>query len=140
MTAASVRTYTFAAGLPAALIITAHLVVEWNGANGFAARRTLAFHHGVALVVVLAAVLAASRFAEHMETGEGAPLADSIAIAGTVAVLANLADVWRDGSNPLYRFTLTGEHIAALVALALVTLAVGRWERGRRRTNPAPNI
>ena len=29
---------------------------------------------------------------------------------------------------------------AALVALALVTLAVGRWERGRRRTNPAPNI
>jgi hypothetical protein len=140
VTATSVRTYTVAAGLPAALVITAHLVLEWNGTHGFAARRTLAFHHGVALVVLLAAVLAASRFAEHMETGEGAPLADTIGIAGTVAVLAHLADVWRDGSNPLYRFTLTAGHIAALIAVAVVTLAVGRWERGRHRTNPAPKV
>jgi uncharacterized membrane protein YeaQ/YmgE (transglycosylase-associated protein family) len=127
-----VRTYATAAGLPAALVVVVHLALEWNGAGGFAARRTLAFHHGVALVVVLAAVLAASRYAEHLETGAGAPLADAIGIAGTVAVLAHLADVWRDGSNPLYRFTVTAAHIGALLVIAAVTLATARWERARR--------
>ena len=67
-----------------------------------------------------------------LETGAGAPIADAIAVIGSVAVLAHLALVWRDGSNPLHRFGLTAEHVAAMVAVALVTLAVARRETARR--------
>jgi hypothetical protein len=49
-----------------------------------------------------------------------------------VIVLAHLARVWRDGSDPLQRFGVTLEHIAALAAVALVTLAIARYEAGRR--------
>jgi S1-C subfamily serine protease len=35
-------------------------------------------------------------------------VADAVAIIGSVAVLANLARVWRDGSDPLHRFSITG--------------------------------
>lgn len=140
MTAASVRTYAAAAGLPAALVVLAHLAAEWNGADGFAARRTLAFDHGVALAVVLAAVLAAARLAQHLETGAGAPLADTVGIAGTVAVLAHLASVWRDGSNPLHGFQVTAAHVAALLVVAAATLATARWERSRRVSNRAPSL
>ena len=140
MTGASVRTYSTAAGVPAALIVLGHLAVEWNGANGFAARRDLAFTHGVALAIVLAALLAASRFATHIETGGGAPLADTVAIAGTVGVLANLARVWRDNSNPLDRFQITVGHTLALLAVAGVTLMLGRWERSRNASNHVPSM
>ncbi len=140
MTAASLRTYTAAAAVPAALVVLAHLAVEWNGANGFTARRDLAFSHGVALAVLLAAMLIASRFAMHLETGAGAPLADTVAVIGTVAVLADMARLWRDGSNPLYRFGLTASHIAALAVVAAVSLAVARAEAGRRTSNAAPKM
>ncbi len=140
MTAAGLRTYTAVAAVPAALVVLAHLAVEWNGANGFTARRDLAFSHGVALAVLLAAMLIASRFAMHLETGAGAPLADTVAVIGTVAVLADMARLWRDGSNPLYRFGLTASHIAALAVVAAVSLAVARAEAGRRTSNAAPKM
>ena len=127
MTAAGLRTYTAAAAVPAALVVLAHLAYEWNRAAGFTARRDLAFSHGVALAVVLAAVLIASRFAMHLETGAGAPLAD-------------MARLWRDGSNPLYRFGLTASHVAALLVIALVSLAIARREARRPRSNAAPSL
>lgn len=140
MTAAGLRTYTAAAAVPAALVVLAHLAIEWNRADGFTARRDLAFSHGVALAVVLAALLIASRFAMHLETGSGAPLADAVAVIGTVAVLADMARLWRDGSNPLYRLSLTASHIAALLVVALVTLAIARWEARRGGSNAAPSM
>jgi len=126
--------------VPAALVVLAHLAVEWNRADGFAARRDLAFSHGVALAVVLAGMLIASRFAMHLETGSGAPLADTVAVVGTVAVLADMARLWRDGSNPLYRFSLTASHVAALLVVALVSVAIARWEGRRNRSNAAPSM
>ena len=137
MTAGSLRTYSTAAAIPACLIVLGHLAVEWNGANGFGARRDLAFSHGVALAIVLAVLLAASRFALRIERGDGAPLADTAAIAGTVAVLANLARVWRDNSNPLDRVQVTAGHIAALLVVAGAVQALARWERTRSNRIPS---
>jgi hypothetical protein len=132
--------YAAAAATPAALVVLAHLAFEWNRADGLAARQDLAFSHGVALAAVLAGALIASRVAMHLETGSGAPLADAVAVVGTVAVLADMARLWRDGSNPLYRFGLTASHIAALVAIGLVSVAIARWEARRSRTNAAPRL
>jgi hypothetical protein len=56
VTAANLRTYTAAAGVPAALVVLLHLALDWNGADGITGRRDLAFSHGVALAAVLAAV------------------------------------------------------------------------------------
>lgn len=131
MTSSSVRTYSAVAGVPAALMVTAHLALVWGDSSGIDAHRRLAFNHGIALAVVLAALLICSRIALHLETGAGAPIADSLAIVGSVAVLAHLARVWRDGSNPLHRFGLTAEHIGAMIAVVLVTLAVARLETRR---------
>ena len=135
MTAATVRTTTAAAAVPAALVVLGHLALEWNGADGYAARRTLAFEHGIALAVVLAAVLAAARLATALERGAGEPIADATGIAGTMAVLAHLAWVWRDNSNMLARLDVTVTHILALVAVAGLTLAMRRWERVSSSSN-----
>ena len=124
--------YSAVAGIPAALVVLAHLALVWGDASGIDAHRHLAFNHGIALAVVLAALLICSRVALHLESGSGAPVADSVAIVGSVIVLAHLARVWRDGSNPLHRFGLTFEHIAALAAVALVTLAIAHHETSRR--------
>jgi hypothetical protein len=140
VTAAGLRTSTAAAAVPAALVVLGHLAVEWNGAHGFSARRDLAFSHGVALAILLSALLIASRVAMHLETGAGAPLADTVAVVGTVAVLADMARVWRDGSNPLYRFSITASHIAALLVVGLVSIAVARAEARRAVSNPPPSL
>ena len=139
MKAANLRTYTAAAGVPAALVVLLHLALTWNGAEGISGRRDLAFSHGVALAAVLAAVLISSRVALHIETAAGAPVADAIAIIGSVAVLANLARVWRDGSNPLHGFGITVAHIAALLVVGAISNLVARREQ-RRRSNPAPSL
>jgi peptidoglycan/LPS O-acetylase OafA/YrhL len=139
VTAANLRTYTAVAGVPAALVVLLHLALDWNGADGISGRRDLAFSHGVALAVVLAVVLISSRVALHIETGAGAPVADAVAVVGSVAVLANLAHVWRDGSDPLHRFGITVAHISALLLVAAVSNLVARREQ-RRRSNPAPSL
>jgi hypothetical protein len=128
----TVRTYSAVAGVPAALVVLGHLALVWGDSNGIEAHRHVAFNHGIALAAVLAGVLICSRVALHLETGAGAPVADSVAIVGSVIVLAHLARVWRDGSNPLHRFGLTLEHISALAAVAVVTLAIAHYETGRR--------
>jgi phosphate/sulfate permease len=138
VTSSSVRTYSAVAGIPAALVVVAHLALVWGDSHGIEAHRRLAFNHGIALAAVLAAVLICSRIALHLETGSGAPAADSVAIVGAVIVLAHLARVWRDGSNPLHRFGLTAEHIAAMTAVALTALAIARYETGRRSERSSP--
>ena len=138
MTASSVRTYSAIAGIPATLVVLAHLGLVWGDSHGIDAHRRLAFDHGIALAAVLAALLISSRVALHLETGRGAPIADAVAVIGAVAVLAHLAWVWRDGSNPLHRFGLTAEHIGALLAVALATLAIARSESGLRAARSAP--
>jgi phosphate/sulfate permease len=132
VTAPAVRTYAAGAGVPAALVVLGHLALVWGDSNGIDAHRQLAFNHGIALAAVLAALLICSRVALHLETGSGAPVADAFAVIGSVIVLAHLARVWRDGSNPLHRFGLTAEHIGAMAAIALVTLAIARYETARR--------
>jgi hypothetical protein len=76
----------------------------------------------------------------HLESGAGAPLADTVAVIGTVAVLADMARLWRDGSNPLYRFGLTASHVGALVVVAVASIAVARAEARRARSNPPPSL
>ena len=49
------------------------------------------------------------------------------------------ARVWRDGSDPLHRFSITVAHITALLVVALVSNLVARREQ-RRRSNPAPSL
>ena len=132
MSPSSVRTYSAIAGIPAALVVLLHLALVWGDSSGVEAHRHLAFNHGIALAAVLAALLICSRVALHLETGSGAPFADSVAIVGSVIVLAHLARVWRDGSDPLRRFGLTLEHISALAAVALVALLIAHHEAGRR--------
>ena len=66
-------------------------------------------------------------------------MADAVAIIGSVAVLANLARVWRDGSNPLHRLSITVAHITALLLVAAASNLVARREQ-RRRSNPAPSV
>ena len=132
MTASSVRSLSAIAGVAAALVVLAHLALVWGDSSGIEAQRRLAFNHGIALAIVLAALLICSRVALHLETGTGAPIADAVGVVGSVAVLAHLARVWRDGSDPLHSFGLTAEHVGALIAVALVTLAIAHRETARR--------
>lgn len=117
---------TATAAVPASLVVLAHLAVEWNGADGYEGRRQLAFQHGIALAIILAAVLVAGRVALAIERGRGHPAADAVAIVGVVGVLAHLAWVWRDDSDLLRRVDVTASHLAALLAVAAAT-ALARW-------------
>jgi hypothetical protein len=47
--------------------------------------------------------------------------------------------VWRDGSNPLHRLSITVAHITALLLVAAASNLVARREQ-RRRSNPAPSL
>lgn len=131
MNPSSLRTLSAIGCIPAALVVVADLAWRWRDATDFVARRDIAFSHGIALAIVLAAALICSRIALHLETGKGAPFADSLAIVGSVAVLADLARVWRDSSDPLRRFSVTATHIAALAVVAAIALLVARRERRR---------
>ncbi len=140
MSAGTVRTSTAAAAVPAALVVLLHLALRWNGAADFEARRTLAFQHGIAMAVILAAVLAASRYALALQRGEGWPIADAVAIAGTIGVLGHLAAVWRDGSNPMRRLDVTVTHAVAVVVVAGLTMLIRHLEETRLTSSSnAPN-
>ena len=136
MTAESIRTSTAIAGVAAVLVILAHLAWKWGGTHGVDARQSLAFNHGIALAIVLGMVLIGSRIALYREPSSGnTPVADAVAIIGTIAVLANLARVWRDNSTNLRDFYITAGHIAAFVAVWGITVAVRQAER-RHRISP----
>jgi hypothetical protein len=130
--ASTVRTYGAIACIPAALVVLADLALKWHDAGDYVARRDLAFSHGIALAVVLGAALICSRVALALETREGAPFADAVGILGAVAVLADLARVWRDSSDPLRRFSVTATHILAMAVVAAATMLIARAERRRR--------
>jgi phosphoribosylformylglycinamidine (FGAM) synthase-like enzyme len=133
VTAEGIRTNTAVAGIAAALVILAHLAWKWGSTNGVDAKRTLAFDHGIALAIVLGLVLIAGRVALYREPNpQNTPIADAVAIIGTIAVLANLARVWRDNSTNLRDFYVTAGHIAAFFVVWGVTAAVRRIERHRR--------
>jgi len=134
MTPSSLRTVTAAAAVPAALVIVLHLALVWNGANGFADRRHIAFAHGIALAAVLGIALAAGRFAMRLERGYGTPVADTIAIAGSLVVLAHLAWVWRDGFLPDEQVAVTAGHLLALAGVVAATLIVRAVELDDRFT------
>ena len=127
----SIRTYSALAAVPAALVVLGHLALVWGDAAGFEERRRIAFEHGIALAVVLGVALVAARIALRLERGDGWWVADAIGIAGTIAVLAHLAWVWRDGSDALERLDVTLNHAAAF-ALVWISVALAR------RSHPAP--
>ena len=133
MTADGIRTNTAVAGIGAMVVILAHLAWKWGSTHGIAAKQSLAFDHGIALAIVLGLMLIASRIALYREpTPEATPVADAVAIAGVIAVLANLARVWRDNNTNLHDFYITAGHIAALLVVWGVTTLVRRAERRRR--------
>ena len=132
MDASSLRTLSAVFCIPAALVVLGDLALRWRDTTLVAERQDVAFTHGIALAIVLAAALACGRVALHLENGTGAPFADIAAIAGSVAVLADLARVWRDSSDPLRRFSVTLSHALALAAVAGVAMLIARAERRRR--------
>ena len=90
MNANSLRTLASVAAFCAALVVLAHLALVWGGASDFQERRRIAFDHGAALAIVLALTLWAGRVARWMERGTGRPIADAIAISGSIRVLLHL--------------------------------------------------
>ena len=133
MTAEGIRINTAVAGIAATLVILAHMAWKWSSASGIDAKRSLAFDHGIALAVVLGLILIASRIALYREPNPAnTPVADAVAIIGAIAVLANLARVWRDNSTNLRDFYLTAGHITAFLVVWGLTAAVRRVERRHR--------
>src|SRR6476659_2713273 len=117
MSPASLRTMT-ATG--AACAVLAHLALVWNGADGFEERRRIAFDHGIALAVILGVTLWLGRVARWLADGSCSPIGDAIAISGSIAVLLDLAWVWRDGMSDALQ--VTAEHVAALAVVAILAL------------------
>jgi hypothetical protein len=137
VTADGIRTNTAVAGIAAAVVILAHLAWKWGATHGPAAKQSLAFDHGIALAIVLGLVLIAARIALYREPSpQNTPVADAVAIIGTIAVLANLARVWRDNSTNLHDFYITAGHITAFFVVWGLTVATRRLERQRRLAKP----
>ena len=136
MRASTVRTCAAAAAVPAALVVIAHLAYVWHQHPSSADRQTTAFTHGIGLAAILAAVLAAGDRAVARGRARHV-LAGVVAMVGTIAVLAHLADDWRDGRR---RSSL----VALLHAARWAALAVGArpgqpaGSRPRRRRAAGP--
>lgn len=139
MTPASLRTMSAVGAACAGLVVLAHLALVWNGADGFEERRRIAFDHGVALAVILAVTLWLARVARWMEHTGGSPIGDAIAISGSIAVLLDLAWVWRDGMSDALQVTV--EHLAALGVVAVLAILGRQIDRrlssGSNRLNSA---
>jgi hypothetical protein len=140
MTPASLRTMSAVGAACAGLVVLGHLAGVWNGADGFEERRRIAFDHGIALAVILAVTLWLARVARWMEHAGGSPIGDAIAISGSIAVLLDLAWVWRDGMSDALQVTV--EHVAALMVVALLAVLGSRLDRklssDSNRLNSAP--
>jgi hypothetical protein len=116
--ARSLRTYTTAAALPAAVVILGHLAWAWYAHPASVDRRSAAFDHGLAIAAILAATLAAARIALWMEGRARYLWADAVGVVGTIAILAHLAVAWRDDG-------VGDVGVAVAHAVALGALAVG---------------
>lgn len=129
MDARSLRTYATAAAVPAALVILGHLAWVWHAHAASADRQAEAFDHGVALALILAAVLSAGRIALWLEGRSRHVWADTAAVVGAVAILAHLAAAWRDeGVGDL---GVAFVHAVALGALAVTVNLVRAFEDRR---------
>lgn len=140
MTPASLRTMSAVGAACAGLVVLGHLASVWNGADGFEERRRIAFDHGIALAVILAVTLWLGRVARWMEHAGGSPIGDAVAISGSIAVLLDLAWVWRDGMSDALQVTV--EHVAALMVVAVLSVLGSRLDRklssDSNRLNSAP--
>jgi hypothetical protein len=128
--ARTLRTYATVAAVPAAAVIVGHLAWEWHAHPASADRQASAFDHGLALAVVLAAALSAGRIALWLEGRTRHVWADTVAVAGAVAVLAHLAIGWRD--EGVTDVGVAAVHAFALGAVAVVANLVRALEDRRR--------
>jgi hypothetical protein len=127
--ARSLRTHATAAAVPAALVILGHLAWVWHAHPASADRQAEAFDHGVALALILAAVLSAGRIALWLEGRARHVWADTAAVVGAIAILAHLAAAWRDeGVGDL---GVAFVHAAALGALTVTVNLVRAFEDRR---------
>ena len=129
MDARSLRTYATAAAVPAALVILGHLAWAWHAHPASADRQSEAFDHGVALALILAAVLAAGRIALWLEGRIRHVWADTAAVAGAIAILAHLASAWRD--KGVGDIGTAFVHAALLGALAVTVNVIRAFEERR---------
>ena len=128
MQASTIRTYAAAAAVPAAVVVVAHLAYVWNAHPASADRQSAAFAHGIGLAAILAAVLAAARFAQRAEGRSTHVWAEVIGVVATIAVLAHLADDWRAGSEAIASFHVLSLHLALLAVAAATVWVVVRVE------------
>ena len=133
MRASTVRTYAAAAAVPAMIVILAHLAYSWEQHPSSADRQSTAFAHGIGLAATLAAVLAAGRVAQWLDGASARLWPGVVGVAGTIAVLAHLADDWSAGSAAVRSLRILLEHLAALALVALAAWIAGRLEAHARR-------
>jgi hypothetical protein len=123
--ARSLRTYATAAAVPAALVIVGHLGWAWEAHPASADRRAAAFDHGIALAAILAVTLSAGRISLWLEGRAQHVWADTVAVFGTIAVLAHLATAWRDhGVGDVGVFAVHAFALGAVAVLANVVRAL----------------
>ena len=95
---------------------------------------------------ILAAVLAAGRFAQWLDGESARVWPGVIGIVATIAVLAHLADDWSAGSAAVRSVHILLVHAALLAAIAVAAWIAGRVEGARPSTaasrephlNPGP--
>ena len=134
MRASTVRTCAAAAAVPAMIVVLAHLAYVWQQHPSSADRQTSAFGHGIGLAVILAFVLAAGRVAQYLEGASSRLWPGVVGVAGTIAVLAHLADDWSAGSAAVRSPRILLEHLALLGLVALAAWIAGRLEAQSGRT------
>jgi hypothetical protein len=127
--ARSLRTYATAAAVPAGLVILGHLAWAWYAHPASTDRRAAAFDHGIAVAVILAATLAAGRFALWLEGRVRHVWADATGVVGAIAILAHLAMAWRD--EGVGEVSIAVVHAVALGALAVVVNLMRAFEERR---------
>jgi hypothetical protein len=128
MRASTVRTAAAAAAVPAVLVVIAHLGYVWYQHPSSADRQTSAFAHGIGLAAILAAVLAAGRIAQWLDGETPHVWAGIVATAGTIALLAHLADDWRAGTGAIRSVHILVVHFALLALIAVVYQVIRRVE------------
>ena len=135
MRASTVRTCAAAAAVPAVLVVVAHLAYVWHQHPSSADRQASAFTHGIGVAAILAAVLAAGWIAQWLDGDTPHVWAGIVAGAGTIAVLAHLADDWRAGSDAIRSVHILLVHFALLALIAVAYQVIRRFEDGRSATN-----
>ena len=130
MDARSLRTYTVAGAVPAAVVILGHLAWAWHAHPSSADRQATAFNHGLALAAILAAALVAGRTALWLEGRTWHVWSDAVAVIGAVAILAHLAEAWRD--QGVGDTGVAVVHAVMLGALAVSVNVIRAFEERRR--------